>query len=415
MTFDGRAAIPRLYQSEVEKSGKQFKFRKNFNHCRIEESSKKLPMRSAFLLTFLFLSFPGYRQSEAITARFNRAVEFQRQGAWKEAAAEYRALLLAAPNYAEAQANLGAVLSRLGNYEEAIAAYESALRLNPKLTPILLNLGIAHYRAGQFAKAIEALEKFLAVAPDHLQARQLLGVALVELGQDPEAIPHLERTLSVAPEEVTVLYSLGTAYMRLRRPEFGSVVQRLAALREGGALAHLLQGQAHLDALELEKALSELEAAQKDSADLPRLQSMLGLAYYKLGRSEAARASFERELSRAPNDFLALYYLALLLEKQGDLSAARQRVLMALKQVPESVEAGTLLAGILIRQGQPAEALPILEQAVARQPLSTETRYLLARTYQKLGRKQEAAREFAEVERLKAQERERENVRKPNF
>jgi tetratricopeptide (TPR) repeat protein len=381
----------------------------------IVEPANQLLMLSALLLTFMSLSFPGYGQSDAITARFNRAVEFQRQGAWKEAAAEYRALLVAAPNYAEAQANLGAVLSRLGNYEEAIAAYESALRLNPALMPILLNLGIAHYRAGQFAKATEALEKFLAVAPEHLQARQLLGVSLVELGQDKEAVPHLERTLSIAPDEVSVLYSLGTAYLRLRRPELGSVVQRLAALSGGAALAHLLQGQAHLDALELEKALVELEAAQKDSAELPRLQAMLGLAYFKLGRSEVARACFERELSRTPNDFLSLYYLALLLEKQGDLSGAWRQAEAALKQAPESVEALTLLGGILVKQGKSAEALPLLEQAVARQPLSTETRYILGRTYQKLGRKQEAAREFAEVERQKAQEREREAARKPNL
>src|SRR5262245_49503416 len=113
-----------------------------------------LPM--VLLITFLlfFSSLP--QQVNEVVDRFNRAMELQRQGALKEAAAEYRAVLSRAPNYAEAQANLGAVLARLGDYEEAIAAYEAALRLKPELTPILLNLGIAHYRAGQFAKAVEA-------------------------------------------------------------------------------------------------------------------------------------------------------------------------------------------------------------------------------------------------------------------
>jgi cytochrome c-type biogenesis protein CcmH/NrfG len=50
----------------------------------------------------------------------------------------------------------------------------------------------------------------------------------------------------------------------------------------------------------------------------------------------------------------------------------------------------------------------VLEPAAARQPSHAETRYLLARGYQKLGRTQESAREFAEVKRLKAQEQERE-------
>ena len=325
-------------------------------------------MPLALILLYLG-SFTGSGQSAEINASFERAAALQRNGALAEAAAEYRKVLALAPDYAEAQANLGAVLSRLGNYEEAIAAYESALRLNPKLTPILLNLGIAHYRAGQFAQAVAALERFLAVAPDHLQARQLIGLSLVELGRDAEAVTQLEPTLSAVPDDVTVLYSLGLAYLRLRRPELASAQQRLAARADGVALARLLQGQAHVELFEFEKAAEELAAAAKLSPDLPRLHFLRGLTYLKLGRPEEARAFLERELGRTPIDFLTLYYLASLLETRGDLSAARQ-------------------------------------------PQHAETRYLLARSYQKLGRRQEAAREFAEVERLKAQEREKE--RKPN-
>jgi tetratricopeptide (TPR) repeat protein len=192
-------------------------------------------------------------------------------------------------------------------------------------------------------------------------------------------------------------------------------VQRLAARPDGVALAHSLQGQAHMDVFEFDKAVSELEAAAKFSTDLPRLHFLLGLTYLKLGRPEIAKASFERELSRTPNDFSTLYYLASLLEKQGDLKAARHHIEAALRQEKESVEAGTLLGGILFKQGQTAEAARVLEEALARQPLQTETRYLLGRSYQKLGRKQEAAREFAEVERLKAQEREREKEGKPKM
>jgi len=39
-------------------------------------------------------------------------------GAWKEAEEEYRAVLSPARNYAEAHANLGAVLMRRDRYEE---------------------------------------------------------------------------------------------------------------------------------------------------------------------------------------------------------------------------------------------------------------------------------------------------------
>ena len=64
----------------------------------------------AGLITVLLFWHLPFQQTEDVRARFNHAVELQRQGSWSEAAAEYRQLLAAAPNYAEAQANLGAVL-----------------------------------------------------------------------------------------------------------------------------------------------------------------------------------------------------------------------------------------------------------------------------------------------------------------
>ena len=251
------------------------------------------------ILCFLSSMLQPAPQVNEVADRFNRAWELQRKGELKEAAAEYREVLARAPNYAEAQANLGVVLARLGNYEEAIAAYQAALRLKPELTPILLNLGIAHYRAGQFAKAAEVLERFLSVAPDHAQARQLLGVSLVELGRDADAITYLEPALSSAQAEATALYSLGLAYLRLRRGDVGDVAKRLAAREDGVALSHLLQGQAQLEEFGFEKAATELEAAAKLSTELPRLQFLLGLAYFKLGRFQEAREQFERELNRA--------------------------------------------------------------------------------------------------------------------
>src|SRR5258706_8444726 len=104
----------------------------------------------ANFLILMALCCIGAQQTGDGTARFNRAVELQRQGALEEAAGEYQALLKAKPDYVEALANLGGVLSRLGRYEESVDAYEKALKLAPQLTPLQINLGIAHHRAGQF-------------------------------------------------------------------------------------------------------------------------------------------------------------------------------------------------------------------------------------------------------------------------
>ena len=368
----------------------------------------------AFVLSASLLACVHFCQRPAeVSAGFSRAVELQRQGDLEGAAEEYRRLLAAAPDYAEAHANYGAVLSRLGRYGEAVAAYETALRLNPSLVPVLLNLGIAHYRVGRFAEAVEALGKFNAAAPGHPQARQLLGISLVELGRESEAVGHLEPAVVAAPDELTALYYLGLAYLRLKRPELEAVIGQLSRSPRGGALANMLRGQSYLDRFEFPLAAARLEEAEKEAPDLPRLQGSLGLAYLKTGRTADAIARFERELARSPGDFFVLYYLAYAHEKAGSLDEARRRAEAALQVKETSAEANKLLGQILFKQGQETAALKYIERAVAQAPLDTEGRYLLARVYQRLGRGADSKREFAEVERLKALERERGVAPKP--
>lgn len=368
-------------------------------------------MLSLALSALLTVSFPLFQQSAEVAAKFNRAVELQRREELEQAAEEYRGLLAIAPNYAEAHANYGAVLSRLGHYREAVKAYQAALSLNPRLIPVMLNLGIAHYRAGEFAKAVEVLKQFVDISPDNLQAHRLLGISLVEQGREAEAVEHLQPAMAEANEDVTVLYYLGLAYLRLQSAEREEVIQRLARSGEGKPLAKMLQGQLNLERFEFDLAASRLEEVAALRPDLPRLQGLLALAYLKLGRTKDAIVCFERELSRAPDDFFVLYYLGYAQDTLGNLNDASGRVEAALRVNPESPEANKLYGKILFRQGQLKAALEPIERAVKQQPLDSETRYLRARIYQRLGRAQDAKREFAEVDLLKAKERSGENPR----
>ena len=353
------------------------------------------------------------QQAQDPSVIFNRAVELQQQGKLNEAADEYRAALKLKPDYAEAHANLGAVLARLGKYDEAVAAYESALKLAPHLTPILLNLGIAHYRAGKFDQAAAAFQRLLEQRPDVTQARQLYGLSLAALGRDEEAVKQLEQTLDAAPPDAAALYSLGLAYLRLGKPGFRATLERLAAFPAGRPALHLLQGQAFLRDQEFEKALEELQSAAQLNPDLPRLHFSLGLAHHQLGHNKEAVAAFEEEAKRSPRDFATIYYLADALEKDGNVSAARQRIEAALTLDSQSPEANGLLGKILFKQGKAADAVKPLEFAVKKKTDDHELRYTLARVYQQLGRREDAAREFAEVERLKSEQLKKDRARTP--
>jgi tetratricopeptide (TPR) repeat protein len=378
-------------------------------------------MIGQILLTSLILLFSpphsqqGQSHPTAAETAFNRAVELQQKGQWPEAADAWRKFLELEPSHAGAHANLGAVLSRLGEYDEAVKSYDSALRLDPRLTDALFNLGVAHYRAGQYAKAAEALGRYLAVRPDAWQAQQMRGLSLVELGRDEEAAPLLEAALKSNSRDLSLLFGLGLAYLRLKRPDVKTMIDNLAAITNGKPFAHLLKGQNYLADSDFQHAVEELEAASKLSQDLPRLHFSLGVAYLRAGRNQEALRAFERELQRLPRDYWTLYYLAFLNDAEGQLETALARARLAQALQPRSADACALLGKILLKQGAAAEAVAPLETAVEQNPNDANLRFQLARAYQQSGRRQDAARQFAEAQRLKDQgiEKERKGATKP--
>lgn len=359
-------------------------------------------------------------QEGGAAARFNRGVVLQQRGEMAAAANEYQAAIRLRPGYVEAHANLAVVLVRLGRTEEAVRAYEEALRLAPGLVPVRLNLGILHYRTGRFEAAIEVFERVLRDQPGSIQASQLCGLSLSALGRDEEAIARLAPTLDAAPPDPAVLYSLGLGYLRLGRAGFRAILERLASLPAGRPALHLLQGQAFLRDQNYEAALEELQSAAKLNPDLPRLHFSLGVAHSLLGQNREAIAALEVAVARYPRDTTAIYYLADAQAKDGNFTEARRRVEESLRLDPKSPEVTGLLGGllgkILLREGRAAEAVGLLETAV-RTPGKTsvdhDLHYNLARAYQQLGRREEAARQFAEVQRLKSEQLKKDRANLP--
>jgi tetratricopeptide (TPR) repeat protein len=335
-----------------------------------------------------------------VNARFSRAAALQAGGKLEAAEAEYREVVRLAPKYAEAWANLGAVLARRGRYDEAIKSYETALKLAPQLKPIVLNIGIAYYRRGDFARAVDSLKRFLAGTPGHAQATQLVALSLVELGRDEEAMTYLEPALTADPQNVPLLYATGLAALRLKRPMVTGAINALAEAPGGKAWSHLLRGQALLKNNRFENAVTELEAARGLDPKLPRMDYSLGLAYYKKGQPEQARQAFEAELKRTPRDVTVMWYLASLDEQEDKTDAALRRLQAALKIEPDSADVNALIGQILVAKGNPAEALKYLEVSVAKDPTDIAKRLQLSRAYQQLGHKEDAAKQQAEIRRL---------------
>jgi len=352
-------------------------------------------------------------QDPSALASFRAGVAAQQRGELERAAEAYRQAIEAEPRYAEAHANLGAVLARLGQYDQAVLSCERALLINPQLNAARLNLGLAHYRAGALAAAVEAFKAAYSADSSLLQIRQLLGLVLVETGKDAEAIPHLEASAQADPDEPAVLYALGRAYARRGDRRADAVAERLAHTREGLPLWHQLRGLALQQENRHDRALAAFEAASALNAALPRLFVNIGVSRLALGDRAGARQAFETALARSERDAPAHVYLAWLDEQDDRLIDARRHAERAVQLEGDVSESRGLLGRILLKEGSTAAAVSHLERAVLADTENASWRFLLGQAYQRLGNGAAAAREFAEARRLKELEVLRERNAKP--
>ncbi len=354
---------------------------------------------SAVVVSLSLLMVSGLSGQPAADQLFEQAVQLQQAGRWAEAEKAYRAHTKRFGPQPETLANLGAVLVRQERFPEAIGAYAQALQLAPGVLPIRINLGLAYFKSGQLAPAVEQFTAVLEKQAGHAQARQLRAMCLLELERYEEAARDYAALLPSS--DVNVRLGLASAYLRLdRAAEAQSIMTPL--FESDTAEVKLLLGQVLIENGQLDEAKKALERAAELNPHLPTVHLNLGAAYWRQQDTEAALAQWRQELRRHPESFQANYTLgaALAVSLPADPEEPSRLLRKAVALQPGSAMALYQLAKLLWRQSKGQEAISLLERSIRADPNYRESHYLLGSIYQGLGRKEEAAREFAAVKRL---------------
>jgi len=117
---------------------------------------------------------------------------------------------------------------------------------------------------------------------------------------------------------------------------------------------------------------------------------------------QEAPSQYELALADNPRDDKPLTRLGDLAADQGDHTAAIARYRQALALQPDSADAAIGLAHELVESGQPDAALPLLLAVIKADPTNVLAHFRLSGLYRRLHRPDEAKREVAEYEHLKA-------------
>ncbi len=152
-------------------------------------------------------------------------------GRQAEAAEYLERVVERAPDFFEAQDELGALYVTLGRFGEAEATLTTARELNPSASRPLLNLGTMHYKMGEthfagqrfdaaqaeYIQAANTLEQVIRMDPQAGMAYQNMGAALYRLQELSAAEALLLRGLEIDPQMHESRLLLVNVYNRMGR------------------------------------------------------------------------------------------------------------------------------------------------------------------------------------------------------
>ena len=238
------------------------------------------------------------------------------------------------------------------------------------------------------------------------ELQRLSGIGLVQclasLNKNEEALAIAYRLKTAFPTDADVLYQAARLHMRLWNDAMFQMFEKTpASFRVNQISAEVLetQGQFAEAAAEYRKAIEKNPAALNLHYRLGRALLLQSHAPENLA---LARKEFEAELAMNPNDSVAEYQIAQILQTQGNAEAAAVKFERAIALRPDDCpEAMIAVAKLRAARKQFPEAIALLEQAVKLQPANEGAHYALMLAYRNSGRSEDAALAAAALEKLR--------------
>lgn len=273
-----------------------------------------------------------------------------------------------------------------------------------------LRLAEIHYVAGRLCDSIAALERLLGAVPERNELRRRLAELYHEAGDDDQArhvwsetatrlrkagevkaaIEVYERLKELDPEDMPTLSELAECYWLVDSPQLYMVhATQLAALQLArGNARDAVQSLSVLaerfpQNIEAREQLTEARLAAGDAHGAVETLKDIAALHTASKRLDRARATIERTLELAPDDFG-------LAEELGE-------VCLKLGQKMEGLRHLTSAAGAMRRTGRLEPSRALLDRVLKLDPANLETRQAMAELCEALGDNAGAAAQYAAV------------------
>ncbi|MEA2064344.1 MAG: tetratricopeptide repeat protein [Gemmatimonadota bacterium] len=311
--------------------------------------------------------YPGHS-----LGHFNLADALQQSGNLEQAIDHYSRAIRTNPEYSKAYNNLGVCLRLRGEDLDALGAFEQARRLDPGRGEVWVNLGISYARLGRDSLALAAFDKGAALGRRAGRTVYLNRAGLLlKMGRLKEALADLDTAVSRYPQYITTQGWLNIGDMLAR----ASLVEQAVGLLSRGtrcagfdAGCRRMLARLQIAAGKPEDALAVLEGAARegpDSAGIVEHTVLVGIASQQAGLLAEAAVAYREALARKKTGRAGLLNnLGHALAGTGDLAGAEEAFIEALAEQPGYIEAGTGLGMLYVRLGRKEEAGRQLAQVI---------------------------------------------------
>lgn len=343
-------------------------------------------------------------QGAGVAEHERKAREYLQQRQPEMARKEFAIVAEAEPGNLDAQANLGVLLYFAGEFGAAVPHLKAAVALAPGQAKLQALLGFSERRAGDVAAARSDLAAALPGLMED-KVRKQAGLELVEMDSAandlPAAAAVVAQLKAAMPADAEVLYAAYRVYTDLA----GEALLDLSLAGPDSAEMHQAIAHELVKARDNAVAIRNLRAAVKIDAHLPgahfELAELLAASTAPTEKAEA-QGEYELALGDNPRDDKTMTRLGDLAADKGDHEAAMKRYKAALELEPGNADAAIGMAHELVDSDKAEAALPLLEGVVKNDPTNLLAHFRLAALYRRLHKPEDAKREVAEYQKLKA-------------
>lgn len=343
---------------------------------------------------------PHRASSPAIESIAKQAEAAREENRVEDAIALYKKGVAIKPSWTEGWWYLGSLYYDMEKHTEAREAFHHVVAGDPKLAAGWAMLGLTEFQSREYDRSLADLRRAIELGvPDNGQLSDVasyhFALLLTRYEEYEQAMKVLSTFAQRNRQEPDFIEAMGLA--ALRKPLLPSEMP--AGERE----LVMDVGRAMYDAAALRtpQAAAEFKILIEKYPNEPSVHYLYG-GFLLYSDADAGLSELEKELEISPLHVPALVTIAAEYIRRQDYKSALPYAEKAVAASPPSFAAHTVLGRVLVEGDiDSARGLKELETARGLAPGSPQVRIALATAYAKLGRKEDAAREREEFQKLR--------------